>query len=51
MSRRPTSTGKFIRNAFSLVGGILLEMVFIVWFMVLILGAASVALFLLQMVI
>jgi len=50
MPRRPTSTEKSLRNLLSLVGGILLEIVFVVWFMVLILGAASATLFLLHLV-
>jgi len=45
MSQRPSSAVKFFRSVASLLGGILLEVVFILWFILIILGAASVAMF------
>lgn len=50
MPRRPTSLAKFIKDSLSLLGGILLEMFFILWFILLILGAASVAVMLSNLV-
>jgi len=50
MSRRPTVTVKLFRSVLSLVRGILLEMAFILWYMILILGAASAVLFLFHLV-
>jgi hypothetical protein len=45
MSQRPSSAAKFFRSIGSLLGGILLEVVFILWFMLIILGVASLAMF------
>jgi hypothetical protein len=50
MPRRPTNLAKFIRSTVSLLGGILLEMVFVLWFILLIFGAAAVAVFLSNLV-
>ena len=43
MPRRPTTLMRFSHGAISLIGGILVEVVFILWFILIILGAAALA--------
>lgn len=50
MPRRPTNISRIARGIVSTIGGIVLEVAVILWFIVLILGSASVALFLWQLV-
>lgn len=50
MPRRPNSLTKFTHSAISLVGGIMVEVVFILWLILLILSAASVAVAIVSMV-
>lgn len=50
MPRRPSNLARFVRSTLFLLGGILLEMVFVLWFILLILGAAAAALILSNLV-
>jgi hypothetical protein len=43
MPRRPTSLTRFARSAISLLGGIMVEVVFVLWLILIILGAAALA--------
>ncbi|MDH4123120.1 MAG: hypothetical protein OEV21_03445 [Thermoplasmata archaeon] len=50
MVRRPASMGQLVKDSLSLVGGILLEIMFILWTIILIMGTAGIALLVWQLV-
>ena len=50
MAQRPASITRIMRNALSLMGGIILEISFILWLVLVIMGVSAAVLFFWEMV-